>query len=429
MRYSPRERPYLEKPLKRLAKKYRRHVLATLVTASCVIIGLVFFYSPEATSKKHTTPAPVVQRPERYDVKISASDTFYGVMRQFKTSPQEIRALTRAARPFYNLSRLRRGSVVSVYTLGGRLEMVRYRMDPFDDIVIKRDAGARYGFSAARQALPREVRIRKAEGVIDSSLYRAAREAGLSPSIIISLSDIFAWDVDFATDMRKGDIFRVLYEEIYVDGKFVGNGPIVGAELRSGGRDYRAVYYKDRKGRAGYYDLKGRSLRRMLLRSPLRYRRISSYFTERRFHPILKIYRPHHGIDYAAPIGTPVDAAGSGRVVFAGWKRGYGRFITIKHSNGYSTGYGHLSRIKKGIRRGVHVEQGEVIGYVGSSGLSTGPHLHYEVRKGRRLINPLRIKVNPAKAVSGADRAAFVLVKNEVLKRLSTERSVISVRR
>ncbi len=418
-------------PLKRLAnKKYRRHVLATLVTGLSVIAGLVFFFSPEASSKKSIEQAPpLVTEPRRQDIKISASDTFYGVMRGFDMSPQQIKSITRAARPFYNLSRLRRGSVVSVFTLDGRLEKIQYKMDPFNVLIIRRDPESKYGYTAARQALAREVRLRKATGVINTSLYSAAEEAGLSPSVILSLSDIFAWDVDFSTDMRKGDTFKILFEEVYVDGKFVENGAVVGAELTSGGRNYKAIYYKDSKGRAGYYDLKGRSLRRMLLRSPLRYRRISSYFTERRYHPILKRYRPHHGIDYAAPRGTPVDAAGSGRVTFAGWKRGYGRFITIKHSNGYTTGYGHLSKIKKGIRRGVRVEQGQVIGYVGSTGLSTGPHLHYEVRKGRRLINPLRIRGNPAKAVSGADRAAFVLVKNEVLKQLSSERPIISVKR
>ncbi len=418
-------------PLKRLAKqKYTRHVLATLVMGLFVISGLVFFYSPEASSKKSIEPAPPVEiKPQRHDITISASDTFYGVMRGFDITPQQIKNITRAARPFYNLSRLRRGAVVSVFTLEGELEKIQYKMDPYNVLIIRRDPESKYGFTAAKQALPREVRLRKATGVIRTSLYSAAKEAGLSPSVILSLSDIFAWDVDFSTDMRKGDTFKILFEEVYVDGKLVENGAVVGAELTTGGRNYKAIYYKDSKGRAGYYDLKGRSLRRMLLRSPLRYRRISSYFTERRYHPILKKYRPHHGIDYAAPRGTPVDAAGSGRVTFAGWKRGYGRFITIKHSNGYTTGYGHLWKIKKGIRRGVHVEQGQVIGYVGSTGLSTGPHLHYEVRKGRRLINPLRIRGNPAKAVSGADRAAFVLVKNEVLKELSSEKPIISVKR
>jgi len=415
-------------------RELKSSLILSLALGLCLIIGLVLLVSPDASSKKNgiaesALKKPAIPTPDRYDVKISTSDTFYGVMRGFDLSPQEIKKLTRAARPFYNLSSLRRGSVVSVYTIKKNLDRVTYKIDPFNVLVLKKDESAKYGYTAARQALPKEVRLKKASGVIDSSLYRAAMSAGLSPSVVVSLSDIFAWDVDFSTDMRKGDTFTILYEQVYVDGKFVENGSIVGAELSNGGRDYKAIYYKDSRGRSGYYDLKGRSLRRMLLKSPLRYRRISSYFTERRYHPILKIYRPHHGIDYAAPRGTPVDAAGSGKVTFAGWKRGYGRFISIKHSNGYSTGYGHLSKIKRGIRRGARVEQGDVIGYVGSTGISTGPHLHYEVRKGRRLINPLHIRGNPAKAVAGAEKADFVIVKNDVIKMLSTDKPVLSVRR
>jgi len=410
-------------------------LMLSLALGLCVIVGLVFFLSPDASSKKsNITDSPSLKvpgppTPDRYDVKISAADTFYGVMRGFDLSPQEIKKLTRAARPFYNLSSLRRGSVVSVFTLDKALQKVLYKMDAYNVLVLTKDGSSKYGYIASRQALPKELRLKKASGVIDSSLYRAAMSAGVAPSVIVSLSDIFAWDVDFSTDMRKGDTFNILYEQVYVDGKFVENGSIVGAELINGGRDYKAIYFKDKKGRAGYYDLDGTSLRRMLMKSPLRYRRISSYFTERRFHPILKIYRPHHGIDYAAPRGTPVDAAGSGKVIFAGWKRGYGRFIAIKHSNGYSTGYGHLSKIKRGIRRGKRVNQGDVIGYVGSSGISTGPHLHYEVRKNRRLINPLHIKGSPDKSVAGSDKAAFVLVKNNILQRLSTDEPTISVRR
>ncbi|MFQ5428493.1 MAG: peptidoglycan DD-metalloendopeptidase family protein [Thermodesulfobacteriota bacterium] len=406
-------------------------LLLSLAAGFCVIISLVFIYTPEASSKKTTTPDTTQSKSqlERFDINISASDTFYGVMRGFDLSPQEIRKLTKAARPFYRLSRLRQGSVVSVLTREDRVVKVLYKINPFEVLVLEKDGEAKYGYKAVKRELPREVRLKKGSGVIESSLYRAAMEADVPPAVVLSLSDVFAWDVDFNTDMREGDTFKVLYEQIYVEGEFVENGAVRGAEVTSGGRDYKAIYYKDSRGRSGYYDLNGRSLRKMLMKSPLRYRRISSYFSNRRYHPILKKYRAHHGIDYAAPRGTPVEAAGSGKVTFAGWKSGYGRFVTIKHSNGYSTGYGHFSKIRKGIRRGARVEQGDVIGYVGSTGISTGPHLHYEVRKGKRLINPLRIKGNPAKAVSGAEKAAFVIVKNDVLKKLSTEKAVLSAYR
>ncbi|MFQ5479720.1 MAG: peptidoglycan DD-metalloendopeptidase family protein [Thermodesulfobacteriota bacterium] len=405
-------------------------LLLSLAAGFFVILSLVFLYTPEASSKKNSVSvAPKVTQLNRYDIDISASDTFYGVMRGFDLSPQEIKKLTRAARPYYRLSRLKKNSVVSVFTRKDALVSVQYKINPYEVLVLTRDGDAKYGYKAVKQDLPREVRLKKGSGVITSSLYRAAMEADVPPAVVLSLSDVFAWDVDFNTDMRKGDTFKVLYEEIYVDNEFVENGAVLGAEISSGGREYEAIYYKDKHGKTGYYDLDGKSLKRMLVKSPLRYRRISSYFTNRRYHPILKKYRAHHGIDYAAPRGTPIDAAGSGRVTFAGWKRGYGRFISIKHSNGYSTGYGHMSKIKKGIRRGVRVVQGDVIGYVGSTGISTGPHLHYEVRKGNRLINPLHIKGNPAKAVAGAEKAAFVVVKNDVLKKLSTDEAVLSAKR
>lgn len=405
-------------------------LLLSLAAGICVVLSLVFIYTPEASSTKTSQPAvPAAPQTHRFDINISDSDTFYGVMRGFDLTPQEIRKLTKAARPIYRLERLKKDSVVSVFTREDDVVTVLYRMNPYEVLVLERDEAAKYGYKAATQKLPKEVRLKIGSGVIESSLYSAAMESGVPPAVVLSLSDVFAWDVDFNTDMRKGDTFKVLYEQIYVDNEFVENGNLRGAEISSGGRDYKAIYYKDSHGRSGYYDLNGRSLKRMLVKSPLRYRRISSYFSNRRYHPILKKYRAHHGIDYAAPRGTPVEAAGSGKVTFAGWKRGYGRFVTIKHSNGYSTGYGHFSKIKPGIRRGKRVAQGDVIGYVGSTGISTGPHLHYEVRKGNRLINPLHIKGNPAKSVSGAEKAAFVVVKNDVLEKLSTESALFSARR
>ncbi len=236
----------------------------------------------------------------------------------------------------------------------------------------------------------------------------------------MNMTDIFAWDVDFGSEIQKGDSFSMLFEETHVNGRPVRTGRILGAEMTNAGKKYTAVYYVDGRGKGGYYDNDGRSMERTLLKSPLRFRRITSYFSRRRFHPILRRYRPHHGIDYAAPAGTPVEAAGSGRVVHAGWKGGYGNFVEVRHSNGYVTGYGHLSRIGKGIRPGANIEQGSIVGYVGSTGISTGPHLHYEVRRSGSLINPLSIKPTPNKAVAGSEMARFASVRNDILKTLSS---------
>ncbi len=371
--------------------------------------------------------------PKRFDFRLTADDSFYSIMSLFKVSGTDINRIARKARPLFNLSRLRKGTVFRVFTKDGIFERAEYRLGEFDLLSIKKEpvsdegsAPDSIGYSVSTRELPWEIKVQAASGVINNSLYEAAVRAGTDPQTIMNLTDILAWDVDFASDIRKGDTFSIVHEKIFVEGKYLKTGKILGAEMMNNGKRVTAIYFEDSEGGVGYYDENGKSLRRTLLRSPLRYRRISSYFSKGRYHPILKRYRPHHGIDYAAPTGTPVESAGSGRVTFAGWKRGYGNFVTIKHNNSYTTAYGHFSRIKKGIRRGTRVEQGQVIGYVGSTGLSTGPHLHYEVRRGRKLINPLSIRPKPNSTVPKADRAQFEVAKNSMLKRLAGELAVVA---
>jgi len=213
------------------------------------------------------------------------------------------------------------------------------------------------------------------------------------------LADVLSYDIDFFTELRKGDQFSILIEERYVEGAFVSYGEVLygwynGTEARAGCSFYRGV-----GGRGGYYDLDGKSLKRAFLKSPLNYRRISSQFTNRRFHPILKTYRPHHGVDYAAAAGTPVVSLGDGTVEYAGWKGGYGKYIRIRHDRSHSTCYGHLSGFAPGVRAGAKVQQGQKIGYVGRTGLATGPHLHFEVIENGRSINPLAMRSTPAEPI------------------------------
>lgn len=216
--------------------------------------------------------------------------------------------------------------------------------------------------------------------------------------IALKLADIMAWDIDFSNDLREGDSIDMLVEERWVGNAFIGYGEILAVEIINNGRIYEAYRY-EYNGSADYYDPKGRSLKKSLLRSPLKYKYISSGFSKRRLHPLLRTYRPHLGVDYAAPAGTPVSAAGDGRIIFAGYKRQIGRLVIIRHNNGYTTYYGHLSRIKRGIRRGKRVKQGEIIGFVGSSGLATGPHLDYRVKYKGRFVNPLTIKLPRSKKI------------------------------
>jgi murein DD-endopeptidase MepM/ murein hydrolase activator NlpD len=374
--------------------------------------------TPEATPETASEAAPKRAGEESFEFRLASDDTFYSVMTSLGVPPTEINKIYRKAKPVFNLSKLRKGTVLKIHTVDGRFDRMRYKLGEFDVLVINRDASGEGVYSVKMEELPWEVKTSRVAGTIMNSLYSAGIKAGANPQVIINFSDIFAWDVDFASDIRKGDTFGIYYENIYVDGDFVKTGRILGAEMLNDGRKTVAIYYEDSEGGSGYYNAKGRSLRRMLLKSPLRYRRISSYFSRRRYHPILKRYRPHHGIDYAAPTGTPVEAAGSGKVSFVGWKKGYGRFIVIKHKNSYSTAYGHLSRYKKGLKRGSKVDQGDVIGYVGSTGISTGPHLHYELRRGKRLINPLSVKPEPNKYIPEAERERFKVVREDILAKL-----------
>jgi murein DD-endopeptidase MepM/ murein hydrolase activator NlpD len=244
-------------------------------------------------------------------------------------------------------------------------------------------------------------------GGISNSFYHSAIGKGLPSDIIMDIADIFAWDIDFLVDIKPGDEFHVIFEKYYRKGEYIGHGKVLAVRFVNQKRVFKSFYFTDRKGGSSYYDGNGKSLRKAFLKSPLRYRRISSYFSKKRFHPILKIYRPHYGIDYAAQIGTPVESIGDGRITFLGWKRGYGRYIRIRHNHIYETAYGHLNRFAKGLKKGSMVKQGDVIGYVGSSGLSTGPHLDFSVRKRGKYINPLKLESAPAKWVSENDKERF----------------------
>jgi murein DD-endopeptidase MepM/ murein hydrolase activator NlpD len=274
------------------------------------------------------------------------------------------------------------------------------------------------GFRADKVVVEYDRRIGKLGGVIQSNIISSLPGGAQSALLAIELSDIFSWDVDFNTDFRKGDTFRVLVEERWLDGAFRKYGDILAAELSVDGHVYRA-YRFDAGDRSDYFDADGKSLRKAFLKAPLSYRRISSGFTKRRMHPILKIARPHFGVDYAAPAGTPVSTVGDGTVVFAGYKGPNGNLVIVRHPNGYTTSYGHLARVAKGIRRGTEVRQGDVIGTVGATGLATGPHLDYRIRRNDAFLNPLTVNLPQGRAVPPDRMADFRGVAEEFARSLS----------
>ncbi|MCU7811532.1 MAG: peptidoglycan DD-metalloendopeptidase family protein [Candidatus Thiodiazotropha sp. (ex Notomyrtea botanica)] len=280
-------------------------------------------------------------------------------------------------------------------------------------------------FSAIELTREVEKRTSHTSGVIESSLYLTAQEVGLSENLIMELANIFGWDIDFALEIRAGDRFTVIYQEDYLDGEKLRDGPILAAEFINRGRSYRALRYEDETGRADYFTPEGRSMRKAFLRAPVDFRRISSRFTQERWHPVLGKKRPHRGVDYAAKTGTPIKAAGDGKIIHRGTKGGYGRTVIIQHGQRYTTLYAHLSRYNKKAKSGTKVKQGQVIGYVGSSGLATGPHLHYEFRVNGAFRNPLTIKLPAAKPIAKKYRDDFQIKIQPLISRLETISSTL----
>jgi murein DD-endopeptidase MepM/ murein hydrolase activator NlpD len=256
------------------------------------------------------------------------------------------------------------------------------------------------GIRVARIERPISSDVLRLEGVVESSLFGAMDGAGGDPELAVRIAQIYQWDIDFLRDIRKGDTFVVVVDRQTVEGEFFGWGTVFATRFVNDGRTLDAVVYPDDSGRLGYYDLEGQPLRKQFLRSPLKFSRVTSRFSMSRFHPVLRRRMPHYGVDYGAPTGTPAHVTADGTVTFAGRKGGGGNMVTVRHTNGYETNYLHLSRYAKGVRRGTRVSQGQVIGYVGSTGLSTAPHLDYRVTLNGKWINPLRISSPPVKPLS-----------------------------
>jgi murein DD-endopeptidase MepM/ murein hydrolase activator NlpD len=274
------------------------------------------------------------------------------------------------------------------------------------------------GYAVLSEHIPVTVVTRRVNGELETCLWDACLKAGEDPEIALKLSDVLGWEIDFVTDPRKGDSFTIIFEELYCEGRKIGLGDVIGAAYVNEGREHIAIGFPEPDGTMEYYDCDGNSVRRVFLKSPLNYRRISSYFSNRRYHPILKIYRPHYGVDYAAPTGTPVVAIGDGRVMSAGWNGGFGNYVEIRHNNIYTSCYGHLSRYGNGVRRGAHVQQGQVIGYVGMTGLATGPHLDFRIKRYGSYVNPLTIDYPRGDPVGEERKDAFFAVRDLVLKGL-----------
>lgn len=350
---------------------------------------------------------------------IARNSTLAAVLAAAALSPAKIHRLVEAARPAYDLARVSAGhSFGLALDPDGLIAAFTYGIDEQRTLRVVRRGEALEAEVVARDY---ETRLERASGVITSNLFNAVSDAGEGDQLGLDLAEIFAWDVDFNTELQRDDSFRVLVEKQYLDGGFVRYGRILTAELARGSRMLCAVRFESERG-PGYYAPDGTPLRKEFLRSPLKFTRISSRFSRARMHPILKTVRPHLGVDYAAPAGTPVSAAADGVVTLAGWHGGYGRAVKIRHANSYETLYGHLSRIL--VRPGQRVVQGMTIGTVGSSGLATGPHLDYRMTRGGAFVNPLTVQSPPAEPLAAAERPAFETERDRWLLLLHDGRPV-----
>jgi murein DD-endopeptidase MepM/ murein hydrolase activator NlpD len=371
-------------------------------------------------------PAPSVAAPDSVEVTVQRDDTLDRIFRRFGIEPgtlAELRGLPDARKA---LDILRPGDIITLTHANGALQSINRSISDTLTLSIARESG-RFAVNFIENPLEIEVAGNRAR--IDSSMFEAGRRAGMSAETIMVLAnEIFGWDVDFALDIREGDEFSALYQRKFQDGRYVNDGRVLAAEFVNQGKVHRAVWFESADGAVrGYFTPDGRGMRKAFLRAPLDFTRISSVFNPRRVHPISGRLRAHKGIDYAAPTGTRIWAAGDGRIQFAGRKGGYGNAIIIDHGRGVSTLYGHMSRFAKSGRTGRTVRQGEVIGYVGSTGASTGPHLHYEYRVKGVHKNPATIPLPrteiPAQYVAEfRSRAEIALAQLDLTSSRPTDR-------
>ncbi|MFI5316150.1 MAG: peptidoglycan DD-metalloendopeptidase family protein [Myxococcota bacterium] len=349
--------------------------------------------------------------------RVPRNGTLSGALRGSGVAPEMVETVARslrsvfdvrAARPgdFYALIRDASGQLLSFEFQRGRAEVYRVERDSVGNLV------------ASHEAAALERRTIELGGVVKHSLFDALTDLGEGAGLVHEFTDIFAWDFDFSTQTRPGDEFRLVFEKFYDKDGFVRYGRIQAAEYRAARRDFVAVWFEDENGAGAYYSPDGNALRRSFLAAPLKYSRISSRYTMSRLHPILHSRRPHEGVDYAAPVGTPVWAVADGEVVFAGWSGGFGNTVRVKHHNGYVSCYGHLSRYARGLRVGQQVAQKQLIGFVGASGLATGPHLDFRLAQNGRFIDPLRMKIDAGEPVPPRARSRFAKVKEARLAEL-----------
>ena len=392
---------------KRPRFKWGRWLLFGLI----LLVGLPFLLRQAATlTQAHSNTKPAIQKPVVPEIKretllgkIAPGDTVTALLGSY-FSPQALHQLGKESKEVFPLSRICAGQPYKICLADGSFERFEYDIDSNEQLFISRNDD---GFTVERKDIIYEVTTHTVSGVIESSLFEAVTATGESDVLAMNLADIFGWDIDFILDIRQGDSFQVLVEKRFREGKPAGYGRILAAGFVNQGNHFDAILFTDGDRHPDYYSSDGQSLRKAFLKAPLSFSRISSGFTMRRYHPIAKTWRAHPAIDYAAPTGTPIKTVGDGVISKKGYTRGNGNYLKIRHANGYETLYLHMSKFGRGIRQGGRVSQGQVIGYVGSTGLATGPHLCFRMRKNGAPVNPQRVKSPSVAPVSQTNMARF----------------------
>jgi murein DD-endopeptidase MepM/ murein hydrolase activator NlpD len=371
-----------------------------------------------------TTPAVAAAKSANHrEVTVAKGDTLSTLFEKVGLSAATVHEVMASNKEAKQFSRLQNGQVLQFeLTPAGQLKQLHSKLSELETISLSKTDG---GFTFNREISKPDVRTAYIHGVITNSLSQSAQRAGLSHSMTMDMANIFGYDIDFAQDIRKGDEFDVIYEQKVVNGKTVGTGNILSARFTNQGKSYSAIRYTNKQGNTNYYTADGNSMRKAFIRTPVDFARISSMFSMGRKHPILNKIRAHKGVDYAAPRGTPIKATGDGKVLLAGRRGGYGNTVIIQHGETYRTLYGHMQGFAKGIQTGGTVKQGQVIGYIGTTGLSTGPHLHYEFQVNGVHVDPLGRKLPMADPIAKSEKQRFMQQSQPLMARMDQEKATM----
>jgi len=390
--------------------------LGKILAATGLIVGSAFMFLTGSVNPAQDSQDIIIKK------EILTGSTFSTVASEAGVATGTISSILEKSKKVYDLALIRAGKEIAfVFDKSGNdLKELNYDINTEEKLIIQNISTSTENWQAEKKAIEYKVETSTAEGVIESSLYETMMSQGLDDRLAIALAEAFAWQIDFVGDIQKGDSFKVIYEKRFLDGNYVMPGKILAAKFNNAGQEYFGYYFSAKGGSAsggkdveGYYDENGKSLQKVFLKSPLQYKYISSGFSYNRLDPVTETYHhAHRALDLAANYGTPVVAIGDGTVTQAGWNGEYGISVTIRYNEMYTSVYGHFQNLAKGIKRGVSVKQGQVVGYVGSTGNSTGPHLHFEMHKFGSYVNPFNIEVPDGKPVKDSDKSLF----EEVIK-------------